>query len=68
MLVPIATAEPHHRTRTARHDLRATVAPALRQRTPELIANALRDWCRFSRIGISYIEPDSPWENPYIES
>ena len=35
---------------------------------PELIANALRDWCRFSRIGISYIEPGSPWENPFVES
>lgn len=35
---------------------------------PELIANALREWCRFSRIGISYIEPGSPWENAYIES
>jgi transposase InsO family protein len=35
---------------------------------PELIAAALRDWCRFSRIGISYIEPGSPWENPYVES
>ena len=35
---------------------------------PELIANALREWCRFSRIGISYIEPGSPWENPYVES
>jgi putative transposase len=27
---------------------------------PELIAWALRDWCRMSRIGISYIEPGSP--------
>jgi putative transposase len=35
---------------------------------PELIANALREWCRFSRIAISYIEPGSPWENPYVES
>ena len=35
---------------------------------PELIADALRDWCQFSRIGISYIEPGSPWENPYVES
>jgi len=35
---------------------------------PELIAHALRDWCRFSRIGISYIEPGSPWENAYVES
>jgi putative transposase len=35
---------------------------------PELVANALREWCRFSRIGISYIEPGSPWESPYVES
>jgi len=35
---------------------------------PELTANALRDWCRFSRAGPSYIEPGSPWQNPYVES
>jgi putative transposase len=35
---------------------------------PELTAYALRDWCRFSRTGSSYIEPGSPWENPFIES
>ncbi len=35
---------------------------------PELIADALREWCRYSRIGISYIEPGSPWENPWVES
>jgi len=35
---------------------------------PELTANALRDWCRFSRAGTTYIEPGSPWENPFIES
>ena len=35
---------------------------------PELTAYALRDWCRFSRTGTSYIEPGSPWENPFIES
>jgi putative transposase len=35
---------------------------------PELTANALRDWCRFSRAGSSYIEPGSPWQNPYVES
>jgi transposase InsO family protein len=35
---------------------------------PELIAWALRDWCRLSRVGINYIEPGSPWENPYVES
>src|SRR5205814_4167258 len=26
------------------------------------------DWCRLRRIAISYIEPGSPWENPYVES
>jgi putative transposase len=35
---------------------------------PELIAWALRDWCRRSGTQTSYIEPGSPWENPYIES
>ena len=35
---------------------------------PELTANALRDWCRFSDAGTSYIEPGSPWENAFVES
>ncbi len=35
---------------------------------PELTANALRDWCRFSGTETSYIEPGSPWENPFVES
>ena len=35
---------------------------------PELTAHALRDWCRFSGVGSSYIEPGAPWENPYVES
>ena len=35
---------------------------------PELTANALKDWCRFSRAGSAYIEPGSPWQNPYVES
>jgi len=35
---------------------------------PELIAWALRDWCRLSGTETIYIEPGSPWENPYIES
>jgi Integrase core domain len=35
---------------------------------PELTANALRDWCRFSESGSVYIEPGSPWESPFIES
>jgi putative transposase len=35
---------------------------------PELTANALRDWCRSSGTGSSYIEPGAPWENPFVES
>ena len=35
---------------------------------PELIAWALREWCRLSGTSTRYIEPGSPWENPYVES
>ena len=34
----------------------------------ELTANALRDWCRLGGTSRYYIEPDSPWENPFVES
>jgi putative transposase len=34
---------------------------------PEMTSNALRDWCRFSRTGAAFIEPGSPWENPFVE-
>jgi putative transposase len=35
---------------------------------PEMTSNALRDWCRFKRTGVAFIEPGSPWENPFVES
>jgi putative transposase len=35
---------------------------------PELTANALRHWCRYTAISIEYIEPGSPWETPFVES
>ncbi len=35
---------------------------------PELTANALRDWCRFGGAATSYIDPGSPWQNPWVES
>jgi putative transposase len=35
---------------------------------PELIAHALRDWCRLNCTATAYIEPGSPWQNPFIES
>ena len=34
----------------------------------ELTAHALRDWCRFTATATSYIEPGSPWQNPFVES
>jgi putative transposase len=34
----------------------------------ELVAHALRDWCRFTGVTTGYIEPGAPWQNPYIES
>jgi putative transposase len=35
---------------------------------PEMTANAVRDWCRFGGSGRSFIEPGSPWQNPFVES
>ena len=35
---------------------------------PELVAWALRDWCRLAGTATVYIEPGSPWENAYVES
>jgi putative transposase len=35
---------------------------------PEMTAHALQDWCRFSKAGTVYIEPGSPWQNPFVES
>jgi putative transposase len=35
---------------------------------PEMIAWVLRDWCRLRGLGTIYIEPGSPWQNPWVES
>lgn len=35
---------------------------------PEMIAWALRDYCRLAGTTTSYIKPGSPWENPFVES
>lgn len=35
---------------------------------PELIADPLQEWCTGSGSGTAYIEPGSPWENPFVES
>lgn len=35
---------------------------------PEMTGHALCDWCVLSGTGTAYIEPGSPWQNPYVES
>jgi putative transposase len=35
---------------------------------PEFVAWALRDYCRMTLMATSYIEPGSPWQNPFVES
>ena len=35
---------------------------------PEMTAHALRDWCVLSKAGTVFIEPGSPWQNPFAES
>lgn len=35
---------------------------------PEFIAWALRDYYRMALMATSYIEPGSPWQNPFVES
>jgi putative transposase len=35
---------------------------------PELTAAVLREWCRHGATATAYIEPGSPWQNPYVES
>lgn len=35
---------------------------------PEMTANAIRDWARSRGASTFYIEPGSPWENPFVES
>ena len=35
---------------------------------PELTAIALKDWCRYGGTGTAFIDPGSPWQNPYVES
>jgi putative transposase len=35
---------------------------------PELTAAVLREWCRQGKTDTAYIEPGSPWQNPFVES
>jgi putative transposase len=33
-----------------------------------MTAHALRDWCVLSNTATVFIEPGSPWQNPFVES
>ena len=35
---------------------------------PEFVANVIKEWVTEMNVETIYIEPGSPWENPYIES
>ena len=35
---------------------------------PEMTGHALKDWCVLSKAGTAFIEPGSPWQNPFVES
>jgi hypothetical protein len=35
---------------------------------PEVIADAVNDWCRFNGTGSLFIDPGAPWQNACIES
>jgi putative transposase len=35
---------------------------------PEMTAHALVGWCTLSGTAAAYIDPGSPWQNPYVES
>ena len=35
---------------------------------PEFVAQTIREWIQERQIGCAYIEPGSPWQNPYVES
>jgi putative transposase len=68
--VPARSIDADHTTRVLDQIVRERGAgPELvRMDGPEMTANALRDWCRFSGAERSFIEPGSPWQNPFVES
>ena len=35
---------------------------------PEMTAHALQAWCEDSDAATAYIDPGSPWQNPFVES
>ena len=44
------------------------LGPCCQSQARSLSLAAIRDWCKASGTGTVYIEPGSPWENPFVES
>jgi len=49
-------------------DLRGSPAYIRSDNGSEFIAQIIQDWCHITDVKTLYIEPGSPWQNPFIES
>ena len=49
-------------------DLRGSPAYIRSDNGSEFIAQIIQDWCHTAEVKTLYIEPGSPWQNPFIES
>ncbi len=58
----------HRRLGRSVHPVRGTPAHIRSDNGPEFIAEALRQWLKEMKVQTAYIEPESPWENGYVES
>ena len=49
-------------------DLKGAPAHIRSDNGSEFIAHIIQDWCHTADVQTLYIEPGSPWQNPFIES
>jgi transposase InsO family protein len=49
-------------------DLKGAPAHIRSDNGSEFIAHIIQDWCHTADVQTLYIEPGSPWKNPFIES
>ena len=54
--------------RPARRGPRATRATCGSTTDPSSARTRVADWCRFSGVGVIFIDPGSPWQNAFVES
>jgi putative transposase len=55
-------------TRQRLTDLRGSPVYIRSDNGSEFIAQIIQDWCHITDVKTLYIEPGSPWQNPFIES